>query len=260
VTTSPATVRIGPVELGSGRPKVCVPLTGATLRQLEAEAAAVTTAAADLVELRLDRFADVRSVAAVEDAIDLVRTALDPSLPVLLTVRSAAEGGGADLAPDACGRLLLLAVASAGVAAVDVEAALPSEVVGAVLDGAHGAGKPVVTSFHDLTGTPSLDEIVDRLLRQQSLGADVVKLATTPTTPADVLTLLAATRAYADRPTARPAVTMAMGPLGVLSRLAGETFGSAVTFGTVGAPSAPGQIDAVALRAVLDLVHAAQRG
>jgi 3-dehydroquinate dehydratase-1 len=51
---------------------------------------------------------------------------------------------------------------------------------------------------------------------------------------------------------------MAMGPLGVVSRLAGETFGSVLTFGTVGAASAPGQVDAARLRAALDLIHEAQ--
>jgi 3-dehydroquinate dehydratase-1 len=123
---------------------------------------------------------------------------------------------------------------------------------------AHRAGRPVVLSFHDLLGTPSRAAIVDRLVTQQRLGADVVKLACTPGTPEDVLTVLAATAEYAGRPDARPAITMAMGPLGVVSRLAGETFGSVLTFGTVGAASAPGQVDAVALRAALELLHDAQ--
>jgi 3-dehydroquinate dehydratase I len=51
---------------------------------------------------------------------------------------------------------------------------------------------------------------------------------------------------------------MAMGPLGAVTRLAGETFGSVLTFGTVGAASAPGQLDAVRLRAALDLLHEAR--
>lgn len=251
-------VRIGTVEVGSGRPKVCVPLTGATLAELRAEAAAIRPAAADLVELRIDRFAAVADIRAVRDAIDLVRVVLDPALPVLLTLRTAAEGGSASMEPGASRDLLLDAVAAEGVAAVDVEMALSREVVDVVVEAAHAAGKPVVLSFHDLRGTPSREEIVDRLLRQQSLGADVVKLATASATPEDVLTLLAATAEYAARADARPAITMAMGPLGVVSRIAGETFGSAVTFGTVGASSAPGQVDAVALRAALDLIHDAQ--
>jgi 3-dehydroquinate dehydratase-1 len=251
------TVLVGGVELGTGRPKVCVPLTGSTLRELGAEAAAIRRDAADLVELRVDRLAAVDDIGAVREAIALVHDLLDPALPVLLTLRTAAEGGRA-IAPAAYRDLLTAVVTAEGVAAIDVETALPRDVVDAVVAAAHEAGRPVVASFHDLAGTPSRAEIVERLVAQQRLGADVVKLACSPASPADVLTLLAATREYADRPDAQPAITMAMGPLGVISRIAGETFGSAVTFGTVGAASAPGQVDAVALRAALDLIHAAQ--
>ena len=253
-----AVVRIGVVELGAGRPKICVPLTGATLEELRVEAAAVTPAVADLVELRIDRFLAVRDPDAVRGAVAVVRATLDTALPLLFTFRTAAEGGGADLAPAAYRDLLRAAVALDGVAAVDLQMALPSDVISAVVAAARAAGTPVVMSFHDFRATPSRQEILDRLVRQQELGADVVKLACMPSAPEDVLTLLSATSEYASRPDARPAITMAMGPLGVVSRLAGEPFGSSLTFGTVGAASAPGQVDAGALRAALELIHAAQ--
>ncbi len=79
-----------------------------------------------------------------------------------------------------------------------------------------------------------------------------------PESPRDVLTLLAATERYVTTKGVRPAITMAMGPLGLVTRLAGETFGSSVTFGAVGSRSAPGQIDATALRGVLDVIHEAR--
>ncbi|GAA4749887.1 type I 3-dehydroquinate dehydratase [Amnibacterium soli] len=252
------TARIGDVVLGPGRPRICVPLTGATTDALVAEAAAVPPDVADLVELRIDRFADVDDVVSVREAVAAVRAALDDRLPLLFTLRTAAEGGGAQPSPEALRALLVDAAGLDGVAAVDVEAALPADLVGAVVAAAHTVGKPVVTSFHDLVGTPARQAIVERLVAQQALGADVVKLACTPTGPEDVLTLLAATRDYAARPDARPAITMAMGPLGVVSRLAGEAFGSAVTFGAVGAASAPGQVDAARLRDALELIHAAR--
>jgi 3-dehydroquinate dehydratase-1 len=253
-----STARIGGVVLGPGRPRVCVPLTGSTVEALTAEAAAIGADVADLVELRIDRFADVADEAAVRAAVAAVRTALDARLPILFTLRTAAEGGGAQPDTEALRALLVLAAGLEGVAALDVEMALPEDLVGAVVAAAHAAGKPVVLSFHDLVGTPAREAVVERLVRQQELGADVVKLACTPTSPEDVLTLLAATRDYASRPGALPAITMAMGPLGVISRLAGEAFGSVLSFGTVGAPSAPGQVDAARLRDALDLIHAAQ--
>ncbi|MNN87342.1 3-dehydroquinate dehydratase [compost metagenome] len=56
---------------------------------------------------------------------------------------------------------------------------------------------------------------------------------------------------YADR----PIITMSMAGYGVVSRLAGEIFGSALTFGAAQKPSAPGQVAAAELRKVLELLH-----
>jgi len=252
-----STARIGEVELGRGRPKVCVPFVGATVAELAAEAAAVRADVADLVELRLDRFAAFRAPDGATSALDAVRTALDPALPVLVTVRTAREGGGADLPPEEHLALVTRIAGHPATDAVDVEMGLPGDLTARAVAAVHDRGLPVVMSFHDLAGTPRRDAIVARLARQQEQGADVVKRACTPRTPEDVLTLLGATVEYTARADARPAITMAMGRLGVVSRIAGETFGSCLTFGTVGAASAPGQVDAARLGATLDLLHGA---
>ena len=46
-----------------------------------------------------------------------------------------------------------------------------------------------------------------------------------------------------------------MANTGVLSRLCGEVFGSALTFGAVGKTSAPGQIGVEDLRIALEILH-----
>jgi 3-dehydroquinate dehydratase-1 len=53
----------------------------------------------------------------------------------------------------------------------------------------------------------------------------------------------------------RPMMTMSMGGTGVVSRFAGEIFGSAMSFGMIGRASAPGQVEVDRLAGVLDLVH-----
>ncbi|MDD6893928.1 MAG: type I 3-dehydroquinate dehydratase, partial [Lactobacillus sp.] len=45
---------------------------------------------------------------------------------------------------------------------------------------------------------------------------------------------------------------MAMGDLGKVTRMAGEVFGSALTFGAVEKASAPGQLSIAELRRALD--------
>jgi hypothetical protein len=76
------------------------------------------------------------------------------------------------------------------------------------------------------------------------MGCDILKVAVMHHDTRDVITLLSATqRMYADY-AHKPLVTMSMGRLGVVSRLCGQGFGSAITFGLVDKASAPGQIPA----------------
>ncbi|TGC75781.1 type I 3-dehydroquinate dehydratase, partial [Salmonella enterica subsp. enterica serovar Wilhelmsburg] len=115
----------------------------------------------------------------------------------------------------------------------------------------------VKMSNHDFHKTPAAEEIVQRLRKMQELGADIPKIAVMPQTKADVLTLLTATVEMQERYADRPIITMSMSKTGVISRLAGEVFGSAATFGAVKKASAPGQISVADLRTVLTILHQA---
>ena len=250
-------VRMRSVLLGDGRPKVCVPLVGATIAELEATASALDRGDYDLVELRIDFFSGWDAPEAVREAIAVVRAALPEEVPVIFTFRTKREGGERDIRPEDYADLLELAL-DAGVDAIDVELFTERASLLRIVSAAHEAGVVVVMSSHDFESTPPRAEILARLAAQQELGADVLKLAVMPSSPRDVLMLMDATAEFVAEKATRPVITMSMGGLGVVSRLAGETFGSCVTFGSVGAASAPGQIEARDLRAVLDLVHAAR--
>jgi 3-dehydroquinate dehydratase-1 len=242
------------VRIGAGRPAVVVPLTSATPGALLADAATVAAAAPDVVEWRVDHLADLDPVRVVAAGRALV--AALGGLPLLVTVRTAAEGGRAAVDDDGYAALLLAALDAGLADLLDVEVGRGAGTVASLVARAHAAGVPVVGSSHDFAGTPERDAIVARLLGMAEAGADVLKIAVMPHDPEDVLTLLAAT-VEAARRTDRPLITMAMGELGVASRVAGGAFGSAATFGTVGAPSAPGQVELGALRAALAVVHPA---
>ncbi|MFS0706073.1 type I 3-dehydroquinate dehydratase [Cellulomonas sp. 179-A 9B4 NHS] len=251
-------LRLRGATLGAGVPAVCVPLVATTPDAAAADARALPPGVADVVEVRLDHVAgSAADPALATAALRAVRAALPDDVPVLATFRSAREGGAQPADDAAYAAVVLAAITSAGVVdAVDVELATPDAVRADLLAAARAHGVPVVVSTHDFAGTPSADALVDVLRRQRDAGADVCKVAVTPADADDVLTLLQATRTFA-READRPVVTIAMGGLGLVTRLAGEVFGSALTFGSVGAGSAPGQLDAVRLREVLTLVHAA---
>jgi 3-dehydroquinate dehydratase-1 len=92
--------------------------------------------------------------------------------------------------------------------------------------------------------------MVGAFARAADLGADVAKLAVMPQDARDVQALLAAT-AEADRRLSIPLVSMAMGELGVASRVVGFRYGSRITWASAGAASAPGQLPLGQLRARL---------
>ena len=76
-----------------------------------------------------------------------------------------------------------------------------------------------------------------------------------PNNNKDVINLLDLTDSFHNMHPDYPIITMSMDGRGVVSRLAGEIFGSAVTFGCARKQSAPGQIEAGELAVVLRILH-----
>jgi 3-dehydroquinate dehydratase-1 len=229
---SPA-LQIGGVTLGE-RP--CLVAAGG-----DAEVAALAGAhTADVVELRGDLFDDP-SVARVTAALERLAAA---GRPVLFTVRAAAEGGRA--MPEAQ-RAALYEAALPLVQALDVEIA--SRALAERLGPrARAQDCRLVLSAHDFSRTPPVDEIDALVARGQALGADIVKVATMTLTLADVQSLLAVTLARR----ATGVVTLGMGPWGPLTRVVLPAAGSLLTYGSIGRPTAPGQISVAALRGLFD--------
>ncbi|WP_342564335.1 type I 3-dehydroquinate dehydratase [Paenibacillus sp. FSL R7-0345] len=248
------TVTVKNVTLGEGMPKICVPLVSTTLLELEAEAEALKGLAPDVVEWRSDFFEGVEDIAAVQAALEVIQGIL-PDIPLIFTFRSAREGGEKEISAEYYVQLNKAAAESGWVDIIDVELSGEEPKVRELIAAAHACGVFVIVSNHDFAGTPSEEEIVSRLRRAQELGGDLPKIAVMPGSPGDVLTLLAATNKMQELYADRPIITMSMGGEGVVSRLAGEIFGSALTFGAAHKPSAPGQVAAAELRKVLELLH-----
>ena len=152
-------------------------------------------------------------------------------------------------------KLNKLAVDSGCVDMIDVEIFSMCEVADDMITYAKQAGVKVIGSNHDFLKTPEKEELIERLRQMQARGVDIPKIAVMPQNKADVMTLLSATEEMASQYADRPIITMSMGEQGVISRVSGELTGSAVTFGTVGQASAPGQIPANELKTMLQLLH-----
>lgn len=247
-------VKVRNVVLGEGRPKICVPIVGVTKDDIIAEAKTFDSIPVDVVEWRVDWFEGVFEFDKVEDVLKDLRAALG-EIPVLFTFRTSKEGGEKAIEAKDYAALNIAAAKTGYVDLVDVEAFTGDEIVTEIIEAAHAAGVKVVASNHDFDKTPEKDDIVGRLRKMQDLGADVPKIAVMPQSKKDVLTLLSATEEMATEYADRPIITMSMAGTGVISRLAGEAFGSALTFGAATKASAPGQIGVKELETVLDIIH-----
>ncbi|MBP3852385.1 MAG: type I 3-dehydroquinate dehydratase [Erysipelotrichaceae bacterium] len=247
------TVKVRNVVIGEGLPKIIVPIVAKTKEEILAAAKSFEGIQLDIVEWRVDWFDGVFDFDQVEDVIKDLRPVLGDT-PILFTFRTSKEGGEKAIDAPAYVELNKKAAATGLVDMVDVEAFTGDEYVKEIIEAAHANGVKVVASNHDFDKTPAKEDIVYRLRKMQDLGADIPKIAVMPQNKKDVLTLLSATEAMATDYADRPIITMSMAGTGLISRLAGEVFGSACTFGAVGKVSAPGQMDAENLNIVLNLI------
>ncbi|HCQ0107147.1 type I 3-dehydroquinate dehydratase [Citrobacter braakii] len=250
------TVTVKNLVIGEGAPKIIVSLMGKDIATVKSEALAYREADFDILEWRVDHFTEVSSVDAVLEAARAIRKVIADK-PLLFTFRSAKEGGEQALAVENYIALNRAAVDSGLVDMIDLELFTGDELIKATVEYAHAKNVAVIMSNHDFHKTPAAQEIVLRLRKMQELGADIPKIALMPQNKTDVLTLLGATLEMQERYADRPIITMSMAKTGVISRLSGEVFGSAATFGAVKKASAPGQISVTDLRTVLTILHQA---
>ena len=229
------TVNVRKVEIGKGIPKICVPVVGITRDDI-IDAACKAKETADLVEWRADWYEDVLDFKKTEKMMEELRETLG-DIPLLFTFRTLKEGGEKEIEKSVYVKLNEMAVKTGFV------------------ETAHLYGVKVIASNHDFQKTPPKEEIVSRLCFMQECGADIVKIAVMPQSKKDVLTLLLATEEMVREHAKCPVVTMSMSEVGVVSRICGEAFGSALTFGAVKKASAPGQLGAEELRMVLKILH-----
>lgn len=242
------------VKIGEGIPKICVPIVGVTKEDIVNEAKTFKDIPVDVVEWRVDWFEHVFDIEKVKEVLAELRAALEDT-PLLFTFRTSKEGGEKAIGPKDYAALNKAAAETGNVDLVDVEAFTGDEVVKDMIEAAHKAGVKVVASNHDFDKTPEQSDIVGRLCKMEELGADILKIAVMPQSKKDVITLLAATEEMVREHADRPVITMSMAGTGVISRLCGEVFGSALTFGAAKKASAPGQMGVNDLETVLNLLH-----
>ena len=250
-------VKLGGVTLGAGMPAVCVPVMGRNIEELSAAAERARSAEADVIELRMDSMDEMPDATAALEAIAAVKRAAE-SIPLLFTLRTQRDGGAGSADAQAYEALLSGVIRAGACEAVDCELSVGEAAFARIAKLAKAHGVVLVGSSHEFGSIGDMRRAGEWLKRQEELGADVCKAAVMTR---DVHEALCAMQVYAQahEQLKAPMIAIAMGPVGVMTRLCGACFGSCLTFGTAGEQSAPGQIDAMKLRAALETVDAALR-
>lgn len=248
------TIKMRDLEIGSGCPKIIVPIIEKDLNGIRAKARELTGYSMDMVEWRADHFENVFDTAKVLQAAAALREELK-NTPILFTFRTRKEGGEKEIDMNSYTALNKAVAESGYVDAVDVEIFSGDAVVRENIKNIHSAGRIVVGSNHDFFKTPSKDDLLYRLRKMQDMGADLPKIAVMPQSAVDVAVLQQAAAEMAQFYANRPIIAMSMGSMGVATRIAGEAFGSTMTFGAVGRVSAPGQIPLEQLQTAMKILH-----
>lgn len=218
-------------------------LIGVIQKQSLAEIAAVIAGLEpglyDMLELRLDGCRDL----SVQGLGKVLRNPPRP-LPILLTLRSPAEGGA--FSGSEAERLdLLEALMTLKPDFVDVEAAVAAARTGRIR--AVSPRTRLILSWHDFTGTPRDLSAVLARMRERADNA-IYKLAAFAHTTTDALRMLVFCREQQQKGV--PMVGISMGAYGVSSRILAPVMHAGLSYCPVEESTAPGQLDGHTLRTI----------
>ena len=175
----------------------------------------------DLIEMRVDGFN--KDIDEICNYIKKVKKSV--SMPMVGTIREN-EWTKKD-------RISIFAKIIPLVDAIDIEidASIGKQVI------KMAAGKTVIVSEHDFSGTPKNADLVRIVKKASNLGCHIVKIAAMARSREDVVRLLEFTHHCK-----KPIVAFSMGDVGAISRVASMLFGSLYTYGFVKKANAPGQL------------------
>ena len=215
--------------IGKGKPLVCVPIMEKTKESIIKEAKRLVEHQVDMIEWRLDAFEGVQSPNEIRIVLEALRPIVEKTI-LVYTFRSKNQGGLLALDADEIYDIHQLATESGVVDFVDLEFFEAKKAAKEIKE-LQSRGVHVIASHHDFAQTPE------------------------PQNTKDVLHLLSETNAFHENHPDRALITMSMGAKGAISRVAGEFFGSCVTFGAGEQASAPGQLPMTDLENVLEILH-----
>ena len=193
---------------------ICLTLSGPTLsnnlNQVKENRSFV-----DILELRLDLLSpeEQKKASQFPSLVDL---------PVILTCRRVADGGKCSLTERSRRSLIIQTLEKGSFAYVDIEDDVKKNDVELA---AKEKGVKIIRSYHDFEKVP--EDIFSRI-QSLSRRGDIAKIAVTPHSISDVITLFRINSELSDT----PKIVIGMGDWGVCTRILYRKMGSILTFGS----------------------------
>ncbi len=170
-------------KLGGETPLLCTPLVGRTRERVLAEATSVLRQKPDLVEWRVDFFDAIGDTGAVIETARALRGVVGKR-PIIFTRRAERGGGERTAIGDAAVVELYDAVAASRlVDFIDFETDNDPGHLRRVRESTRRHEVRLILSYHNLSYTPGQDDLVDRFLEAERLGADVAMVQVMPREP-----------------------------------------------------------------------------
>lgn len=240
-------------KIGEGRPLVCVPIMASDSKQIIKEAATLVAQGTEMLEWRVDAFSEASSMNSIRCVLEGLEPITKDTI-LVYTYRSKAQGGLGEHSAEIIRDIHQVAAETKVPDFIDVEY-FAEEKAEKEIRSLQKQGCHVIASHHDFEETPERKVIRMLLELMRNSGASIVKLAVMPQNMKDVLHLLEETNRFHTENPNVPVITMSMGALGTISRVAGEYVGSCVTFGAGEQASAPGQLPKNELLSILESLH-----
>lgn len=194
---------------------------------------------ADIIEVRVDTFAK-RDPARLADCLMKIKADSAASqAPILLTIRSVKEGGKLPLTDGE--RLALFTTLMPFADLVDIELS-SGRLLKDVLNLKKRHGVKLIVSYHNFASTPESAALRHIIKKGRAAGADYVKIAAAANDGAAVKRLTGLLTAQSGL------IIIAMGDYGSPSRVFFPLIGSLLTYGSITASTAPGQMAATEIK------------
>ena len=245
-------IKIKNIKLGEGAPKICVPVIEKTEKEIIKYIKYINKLPIDIIEWRADFYLE-DIIYNEESEINIIEISKSikkiTNKPILFTVRSNKEGGKIknnfyykiiniykSVIENKCFDLIDLEILS-----------LKEKDIKNLIKLSKENNIKTILSNHNFNKTPSKKYIISLINKMIKLKCDIVKVAYMPKNKKDVIILLDSITEIKDFPT----IAISMGKLGTITRI----FGSVITFASAKSSSAPGQLEAMKLKYILDNIY-----